>query len=251
MHFVSTGTKFPYSYYLGIMSASKFGEVKLWYVVKPDSEYFNEVIAKVPSQQVSCPSFPTFKDRSPHFNLVSKFDYLVWKIVARYGGSVMGLDSITIKPFHDLLKKEMLVGVDAETVDDSYCMHGATAKPNSKIAGKIHEDSVKALNGKKISGRHDAFDKGELRFGGAGIIPFLNNVYKNPDKVSVVKFGMLGGYMHDGSPFYLYEKDGKLLHKDTKTIPFYATWQSKKFNEITPESIKGTLLGKLVEELQL
>jgi hypothetical protein len=69
------------------------------------------------------------------------------------------------------------------------------------------------------------------------------------DRVKVVDFGILGGYLHDNSPFFLYEKNGGLLNPDCRTIPFYATWQNKKFNQITPESIKGTLLGRLVEEL--
>jgi len=252
MHFATTGTKFPYSYYLGIKSASLFGEVKLWYLTKPNSEYFDKIVKEVPSEQVSIPDFPALKNRDEHFNLVSKFDYIIWKVVAKYGGSVMGLDSLTIKPFQNLLEdKDMLVGIDAETVNTSYCMHGATAKYNSKIAEKIHEDSTRALYGEEIDGKNKAFQDGKLRFGGAGIIPFLNNVYKNVDKVRIVPFGVLGGYMHDNSPFFLYEKEGKLLSPDTRTIPFYATWQSKKFAEITEQSIKGTLLGRLVEELNI
>jgi hypothetical protein len=162
----------------------------------------------------------------------------------------MGLDSITIRPFHDLLTKEILVGRDAETVPTSYCMHGATVKKGSDLAAKIFEDSQKALNKEEIKGRFTAFNKGELRFGGAGIIPFLNNVLENPDKVSVADFGVLGGYMHDGSPFYLYE-DTDLLNPDCRTIPFYATWQCMKFSQITPESIKETLLGRLVENAKI
>jgi len=248
MHFVSTGYKFPYGYYIGLMSAAKVGDVKLWYIHKASSEYFSRAVSLVPSEQISCPEFPALQGRSEHFNFVSKFDYLIWKIIAEQGGSVMGLDSITLRPFHNLLgDKEILVGCDAETVPDSYCMHGATVNRGSEIASKIHEDSIKALRGEEIVGRHRAFRDGALRFGGAGIIPFINNVYENMDSVAVAEFGVLGGYMHDGSPFYLYEPEGQLLHKDCRTIPFYATWQSKKFDNITKESIRGTLLGKLVE----
>jgi len=251
MHFVSTGAKFPYAYYIGVMSAAKCGEVKLWYVERSNSSYFDQVIKAVPSERVQCPQFPALCNRNEHFNLVSKFDYLAWKTVAEHGGSVMGLDSITLRPFHDLLPdgKEMLVGCDAETVPDSYCMHAATARQGSALAQRIHEDSTRVLNGEEITGRHQAFCDGALRFGGAGIIPFLNNVYQSQDSVAVAEFGVLGGYWHDGSPFYLYEKEGQLIHEDCRTIPFYATWQSSKFNQITEQGISGTLLGRLVKHV--
>jgi len=236
MHFVSTGHKFSYAYYIGIVSASKVGETKLWYTKRPGTEYFDRVVKSVESEQIYCPEFPVFEGRNEHYNLVSQFDYLIWKIVSEEGGSVMGLDSITIRPFHDLLEdSEILVGRDAETVEDSYCMHGATAIKGSRIALQIHEDSLRALVEKK-----------ELGFGEAGIIPFLNHTQGNPN-IKVADFGVLGSYMHDGSPFFLYEKDGELLDPDCRTIPFYATWQHEKFNKITEESIKGTLLGRLVE----
>ena len=83
MHFATTGTKFPYSYYLGIKSASKFGEVKLWYLTKPNSEYFDKIVKEVPSEQVSIPDFPALKNRDEHFNLVSKFDYIIWKVISK------------------------------------------------------------------------------------------------------------------------------------------------------------------------
>jgi len=251
MHFITTGTKFPYPYFVGLVSASKVGDVKLWYTKRPKSEYFERVVKMVDNCQVNTPDFPALKGRPEHFNLVSIFDYLIWKVVAEHGGSVMGLDSITLKPFHNLLNgKEMLVGCDAETVSDSYCMHGATAKPGSVMAGLIHNLSTRVLEGHEIDGLHRAYRNGILRFGGAGIIPFLNVVHENMDKVEVAEFGVLGGYLHDGSPFYLYkEETTPLLNPDARTIPFYATWQSKGFKNITPETVKGTLLGKLIKEV--
>ena len=254
MHFVTTGLKFPYQYYIGAKSASLFGEVKLWYLLKPNSEYFDKIVKEVESEKINMnDDYPIFKNRYDHWNMVSKFDNLVWKVVSEYGGSVMGLDSITIKPFHDLLgDADMLVGRDAETVVDSYCMHGATCKKDSFLAKKIYEDSQKAMRGEELDGPNKIWRDGYIRFGAAGIIPFLNNIekYKDQVKINIADFGVLGGYMHDGSPFYLFEKS-ELLSKDTRTIPFYATWQKYKYSMITPFSIRGTLLGDLVEELKL
>lgn len=254
MHFVTTGPKFPYSYYIGAKSASLFGEVKLWYLVKPDSEYFDKIVKEVPTEKADIrDDYPIFKNRYDNWNMVSKFDNLIWKIVSENGGSVMGLDSITIKPFQDLLgDADMLVGRDAETVVDSYCMHGATCEKGSYLAKKIYEDSERAMRGEEIEGRQKIWRDGYIRFGAAGMIPFMNNIekYKEQVKIKIVDFGILGGYMHDNSPFYLFEKS-KLLNEDARTIPFYATWQHAKFGGITPDSIKGTLLGELVEMLKI
>lgn len=252
MHFVSTGNQFPYLYRIGILSAAKCGEVKLWYIEKPISGHFDQVIRKVPSQRIHASSFPALEKRSIHWNRVSLFDWAIWSIVSKFGGSVMGLDSITIRPFHDLLgDKELLVGKDAETVDDSYCMHGATAQPGSELAAKIHEDSVRTLKGEELKGKHLAYQNGKLRFGGAGIIPFLNNVHENMEKIAIAPFGVLGGYMHDGSPFYIYQKEGRLLNPDARTIPLYATWQREKFENAANGKLDGCLLGQLIKRMEL
>lgn len=248
LNFVLTGREFPYSYYIGLMSAAKVGEAKLWYLERPAySPLFEKAVGAVESEQVSVPEFPVLRDRDEHFRAVCNFDYLIWRIVARDGGSVMGLDSITLRPFHDLLDgKELLVGIDSEIEPDSFCMHGATAVAGSKIVERIHEDSTRALYGEEIEGRQLAFRDGQLRFGGAGIIPFLNNAYRNMGAVSVAPFGILGGYLHDGSPFYLFE-DRELLHRDARTIPFYGTWQKEKLSEVNRENVGDMLLGKLIE----
>jgi hypothetical protein len=253
MHFVSTGDRFPYSYYLGIMSAARCGDAKLWYMRRSASPYFERALKAVPSEQIPECDFPALRNRPEHWNRVSLFDNAVWKIVSEQGGSVMGLDSFTLRPFHDLLNGgEILVGQDAEPErwPTSFCMHGATVKAGSPIAAQIYEDSTRALHGEEIQGRHEAFRDGVLRFGGAGIIPMLNHVYEHMDKVTVAPYGVLGGYRHDGSPFYLFENDGELLNPDVRTIPFYATWQGKQA-EVTEQSVQGTLLGRLIERMGL
>ena len=259
LHFLTTGPNFPYAYYIGVKSASLVGEVKLWYSEKPNTDlgnYWNKIVKEVPTEEIFMPDedFFIFHHRYDTWCRVSKFGYLIWKIIAKHGGTVMGLDSITLKAFDDLLgDADMLVGRDAEDQwPTSYCMHGATCKKDSFLAQKIFEDSERAMRGEETGGPVEKIWRdGYIRFGAAGIIPMLNNIakYKDKVKVNVADYGVLGGYRHDGSPFYLFEKGQKLLNLDARTIPFYATWQHKKFDIINPETIKGTLLGDLVERL--
>jgi len=253
IHFLSTGPKFPYSYYLGVMTALKiYGkEVTLWITERPKSRYFDLLENKVKIKKVEwkAPDFPTLKNRDDHFKRVCLFDYFIWKIVYKYGGVIMGLDSITLKKWDDLIgEKEMLVPIDDENNLTSFSMHGVIVKKNSTIAEAICQDSKKALNGKEIEGKYKAFKNRELRWGGAGIVPYLNNVYKNMDKVVIAKYGLVGGYKHDNSPFYLYQENEKLLDPDTRTIPLYATSQ-KGFDQITEKYVADseTLLSKLVK----
>jgi len=254
IHFLSTGSKFPYSYYLGVMTALKvYGdEVTLWITEKPNSEYFDALVGKVKIKMVEAkfPDFPALEGKDEHFKIVTKFDYFIWRIVQMYGGAIMGLDSITLKKWDDLIgDKEMLVPQDDETRPESYSMHGVIVKARSEIALQIIKDAKKSLQGEKVKGKHPALDKdGKLLWGGAGIIPYLNNVYKNMNKVAIADYGLVGGFRHTGSPFYLYEKDGELLTPDTRTIPLYAS-SKKGFGQITEEYVeKGTsLFSKLIK----
>jgi len=261
VHFINTGPEFPYTYYLGITSAVEaFGEkVKLWLVETPSGEYFDRIQDKVEivSYPWKIPEFPMLEGRGDHFKRVAIFDNCIWRIMMERGGTVMGLDSFTLKPFHDLLKpdKEMLVGLDdpdgiRTKTGWPFCMHGATCRRGSKIAQSIYEDSTRTLFGECPAGRHKAIENGQLRFGGAGIIPFLNHTLQNLDKLSIAGFGLLGGWER-GDPlpeFYLWQKDGKLLHPDCRTIPFYATSRKAGFDATNEKTVRdgNTLLSRLV-----
>lgn len=261
IHFVNTGPKFPYAYYLGITSAARaFGEeVKLWLVERPEGEYFDRIQGKVEivSYPYEVPPFPLLEGREEHFKRVAIFDNCVWRIMSEYGGTIMGLDSFTLKPFYDLFKPgtEMLVGLDdPDGVNATgawpFCMHGATCGPDSDIAQAIYEDSTRALFGECPAGTHKALSCGRLKFGGSGIIPFLNHALQNLDSLSVAEFGLLGGWERGTPPpeFYIWRRDGELLHPDCRTIPFYATSRRKAFGAITEEGVRNgdDLLSRLV-----
>lgn len=239
-------------YYVGVVSAAKYDAVVFYYTERSASEYFRRVLGSVPSKLLHAPTFPTFKGRSDRANRVSLFDYFAWKIVAEEGGTVMGLDSITIRSISTLLSSgaELVVGRHIKSNPNSFVMHGATAPENSKVAALIHQDSVRALMGQEIEGKHRAFSRNKkLSFGGAGYLPFLNRVNENLNNIKVVPFGVLGGVEEGGKTFYLYREDGELLHPDCRTIPCYQSSHDQHFHNVTEQSINDkTLLGRLLRE---
>jgi len=262
INFVSTGTKFPYTYYLGVMTAilKHKGDVKLWYVEEPDSDYFKilKKVNRLQMEKIDIPfmDFEVFKSMEGNLRYVTMFDYISWKIVSEQGGIIAGLDSITLADWQDLLEddKEMLIPRDSEAVPDSFTMHGVIVRKGSKLAKQIFEDIESVVRGNELEGRHKAFKDGKLVFGGAGIIPYLNRVYENMDKVSVAPVGVLGGVNpdHKTKGFYLYQKDGEFLSKDVRTIPLYAS-SSANFSKVDKEFIKnsGITFAQLIQALLL
>lgn len=263
VHFVNTGPVFPYAYYLGVISAFRaFGDrVKLWLVERPSRGYLDLLEDKIEivGYPYDVPVFPMLKGRDGHSKRVATFDNCAWRMMAEQGGTLMGLDSFTLKSFHDLLEsdKQMLVGLDDPAGANvktrwPFCMHGVTCRAGSCIAQVIYEDSTKALHGECPVGEHMAIVGGRLRFGGAGIIPFLNHALESLEELSIAEFGLLGGY-HRGNPIpelYIWQEDAELLHPDCRTIPLYATSRSAAFGEITEDamSTSNALLPRLVRK---
>lgn len=263
MHFLTTGTKFPYAYYLGVTTAAKVhqGEVWLWYTQIPEGEYFKRIPKRVKKRKIIAVSdeFPVLIGKSEHFKCTTLFDYYIWRIIYQFGGIIMGLDSISLRDWQDLLPdhKEMLVAIDDKSCekkqpkDWNFSMHGVIVRKDSRIAASICEDAEKVMRGEEPSGKIKSFQNGALRWGGAGIIPYINRSLENLDKIAVAPFGILGGINRDGKSFYIYRKDGELLHPDARTIPFYAASGQANFKQINEACIehRDILLSKLVKKI--
>lgn len=199
IHFISTGDKFPYPYYIGVKTALKHCREKivLHILEEPKSKYFqllkkeSRLEIKPISIDKTLPIFQLdFYDKNSIVNMkknwkkVMMFDYLIWSIVSKEGGVIMGLDSITLEDWQDLLPKdkEMLVPVKGKTEED-YLMHGVIVKKGSSLAQKIMKDIEQVAQGQDIQGRHRAIIEGKYRWGGTGMVPFVNRVIENKNKV--------------------------------------------------------------------
>lgn len=244
VHFVNTGPDFTYTYYIGVMTALQaYGREKviLWIVEEPSGIYYDSIKGRVTIRKFTgIEDVSILADISDHNKRVALFDFAAWHVAYHYGGIVMGLDSITLKPHFDLLEqdKQLMAGIDSELEDNSYCMHGAIVRKGSALGRQLLDRSQAALNNR------------EYRWGAAGIIPFLHICWDNPNEISIAPFGMVGGFSHDNTPFYITRDDGELLHPDTRTIPLYGS--SSNTNSVFDlEHIKRgrSLYARLVKKL--
>lgn len=195
MYFAYTGNHFPYQYYLGVKSALKVNKkVTLLCTEFPTGEYFQKLKKEknLEIKKVKVPVIPalrlefytphTTKKMQENWRKVLVFDYVIWRAVCKNGGIIMGLDSETTKMWDHLLKDKEIFAPRFGGLD--YKMHGVIVKKGSKLAEKIFKDIKTVASGKDIKGEHRAIINGKYRWGGCGIIPFLNNALSNYDKIA-------------------------------------------------------------------
>jgi len=217
LHFVSTGPRFPYAYYIGVMTAlrSQAVPVTLWLTETPQEQrYFDLLPGKVEVRQITTtPVFPALRGKDSHSKRVAIFDYTVWRIVSEYGGVIMGLDSITLGSWQELLEsdKEMLVPVDNDH-NGNLSMHGVVVRLGSEIARAIHQASLEALQAQPD----------DFTFGSAGILPYRRIVAENLGRVTQVGHRLVGGFGAKAEPYWLEDREAP-LNPDTRTIPLYGT----------------------------
>ena len=207
VHFVSTGPKFPYFYYIGVMTALKvYGDkVRLWITEEPQTKYFQALKGKVSIIKIAAkdiPDFPALVNKEDNFKRVAVYDYLIWDIVYKFGGMIMGLDSITLKSHFDLLEdgKELMAPRDNLS---SFWVDGAIVRKGSPVAKLIINDAIASLNAS------------DMRAGNSGILPFIKHSSQNLDKISIGPAYMFGGDIYGLHVF----RDDVELHPDTRTIP--------------------------------
>ena len=212
VHFVTTGPKFSYIYYLGIMTALKaYGDkVILWYTEEPKSVYFEMLRDKVTMKKVdNVPDFPALKNIDDHLRRVSVFDYVVWQSVYKHGGIIMGLDSLTLRSHFDLLSsdKEILAPIDAPGTT-YFGMHGVIVRKGSPLAKDIIADAITSLNDTSKP----------LKWGDAGMTPYVHRSRVNLDKLSQAPFQTVCGRHPD-----LFTEGADMPHSEVRTIALYSS----------------------------
>jgi len=203
MHFISTGKKFGYPYYIGVKTALKRykGDITLHTVEPLDTPYFNllkqeprlkiqpiEIDTTLPVFSMELWSQGNIANMKANWKYVMMFDYLIWKTVSSEGGIIMGLDSVTKADWTHLLpeNKEMLVPKRDTDNDGDYTMHGVIVRGGSQLAKLIFSDIEGVMQGKDCPGKHRGIIDGKYRWGAAGMCPYINRVLENKDKVQIV-----------------------------------------------------------------
>lgn len=249
VHFASTGPKFPYAYYIGVMTALKvYGEkVRLWITEKPESKYFDALKGRVRINEIlakDIPDFPGLRNLSDKSKRIAIFDYLIWNIVYKHGGIIMGLGSLTLKSHFDLLEdgKEMTAPRYSETNLWQFTMHGVIVRQHSKLAKLIIDDAELALNSPDMEGGGSA----------SGNWLFIARALQNLDKVSIVPPGLCAHVKTSGSHVF---EDDAIQHPDVRTIPlcggsylFNRTELDEKWIALSNSYYARVVKGRLSEE---
>ena len=226
IHFVSSGTKFPYSYYLGVMSAlaNQSLPIKLWHVEESDSKYWKiiknyaETSSKIEICKIDKATIPkyfyTLPTESEKYTAI--FDYTIWNILYREGGVLMELDSFTFKDWSQYLEddKEMLIPRATSFINVDFHMCGIIARKGSPLVKEITE--IIDFN---------IFNEA-VKWGDFGMTPYLYVVCQNLDKISVLDMNKSTVRKVDGNldnilGLSTFENENEILY-----TPYYSTSQN-------------------------
>jgi hypothetical protein len=219
IHFILTGDEFKWQYKRAIETAEVHGrDITLWCCgVKPEG---------VPEDVVVRPlAKPTdIPEGTPDAHI---WDVLAYKILFAFGGTCLGLDTISINPIDPLEpNKELGVGLDVPTfpyfhpdhkhlVDHPYNNNGISAPIRSAMAGWLHEEAL--LRIKRGGGWEDT---------GPAILTEL--VEKNRNRVQIAPFPQLCGW--EGSYTWQFYA-GDYPEPDVRVIHLFASAYQQQFEE--------------------
>jgi hypothetical protein len=245
LHWVNTGTEFPYPYYLAVMSSlktQKAAKFNLWLVKEPSGKYFDAIKDKVTLHYVNedIPGFAALKDKSPDFQAAHLVDYYRMKVMYENGGVYADLDGLSVSDYCTFIKehlsgsKEFLVGL----VSQPHVLHAGlfACKKGSTIAKKVLDEAYKKLN-----------NTTDFKWGSSGP-DILNAVCSaDLDKVYETEYGMLGGNIE----LYQLFKDNGKLPDNQRYIHLWANSINGYWPGITEGYIENSdhLYAKLVRQV--
>lgn len=112
LHFISTDSNFPYTYYLGILSALKtqnVTKVHFWCTVEPKGPYFKFIRDQLVLHKLDQPNLKALEGKDRKFKAAHIKDYLLWGILYEYGGLYLDLDTLSIKDITYLMDDREIV----------------------------------------------------------------------------------------------------------------------------------------------
>lgn len=103
------GIPFNFAHWVGVRSAQRCNpdyEIHFWYEHKPSTAYFRDLEADIVLHQVHAPE-SIFGNPIPHF--AHRADVLRLQTLLQHGGIYLDVDTITVKPFDELLDNEVFM----------------------------------------------------------------------------------------------------------------------------------------------
>jgi glycosyltransferase involved in cell wall biosynthesis len=246
LHWVNTGTGFPYAYYLAIMSAlktQKAAKFNLWLVKEPTGRYYDAIKDKVTLRRIDGPAdFPSLQGKDLKFQLAHLVDYYRYKILLENGGVLADLDSLSLSDYCTLISERL---ADKEFLA-SLAVSGRIPKPyhNSIFAGRKGSSLVEEMLGECLS---RLVKNNDFKWGNSGPDVLNDLCAAHPDKVAEAEYGLLGGCLE---MYQLFKPDGK-LPDNIRFVHLWANSINGYWDRITEEYIEKSddLYPKMVREV--
>lgn len=126
---------FVFFHWAAIMSAKKLNpdyEIYYWYKTLPESKYFEPLKDQVILKQID--KVPTHIFGNELCCIPHQADILRMEILMEHGGIYLDIDTITVKPFDDLLNNKCVMGNEyIPGIIDGLCNCVVMAEPNSNF----------------------------------------------------------------------------------------------------------------------
>jgi len=161
LHFISTGKRYIYPFYLAVLSAKRVlhpDKVLVWATVVPEDNKWWESTTKIADVCViDQPSLPFIEEVDEWARPAVIADYLRFDKLYEYGGAYLDLDTLTLKDFSDFSDDvEVVVPLQQSSGTWECNNHVILAKRHSGIMEAAKEKVVRQLDASftRISVRH-------------------------------------------------------------------------------------------------
>jgi len=224
LHFILTGEKFSYQYYLAVKSALrriKVDKVNVWYT-KPLTGKYVDLLQEVTWHKIIDPEFPALKNKDGYFRAAHLKDYFTWKILYEEGGICLDLDTFSVEDITELFTDDVGMAVALDVPRDyptpqPYNSSMVMAKKYNPVIDMILKRAYSLL-------MHD-----DIKWGETGPVLLTEMVTKAPPgSVKVLDYGLCGGFIPD-EHLIEYRQEGKI--PDNKYIIHLFAHTSGSFYE--------------------
>jgi len=233
LHFINTGSTFPYPYYLAVMSAIKTQDVyrvNLWTTTELSGKYYDLIKDKVNVIMVEAPTFHALKDELPYVKNAHIKDHLQWWILYEYGGLYMDLDVLCMKDITDLLDDNRVLIFPDDPEHSRFNIAIMGVPPKTEFMRLMMNDTIDKLSNK------DNIEWNEI--GGALL---MQHMKERPDDIIVGDYG-LAGHLIGAGLSGMFSDVNALYNPDARIAHLFALSNKEAFAKIDESFIEHTNL---------
>lgn len=238
LHFICTGTTFPYAYYLSVLSGLKVQDAThtiLWTVQDVQSPWLERLKNRIQVRSLPVVEMPAMIGQEEHFIRAHTKDYWTYQVLNDYGGICLDLDTISLQDVRVLLgDKDLVVPADVPNPQDYEWPYNSAILVGRKGSPVLQQAAQEAK---------DRSNQTELvRWGMCGPYLISELVKAFPEKVVVPEYGVCGGVGGHEAALLYDESVPFSLSPLCRVLHLYAAQANRNggvFDALTPSSIWG------------